>query len=132
MYVKRVFFDDLQEADNFEKQINSPCWKDVENLIDKMDGKNITQITMDNGEEDNYFCLGGGNEGLFNIFISENDNEIVSTLINPTDDKNIYKLVTGGQEADFEGRLCVNTQIAKNAAKYYYENGIKCDDYLWE
>ena len=23
-------------------------------------------------------------------------------------------------------------EIAKIAAKYYYENGIKCDDYLWE
>ena len=132
MYVKRVFYDDLKNVNDFEKEIELPSWKDVDGLIDKMDGKVITQITMDNGNEDNYFCIGGGNNGLYNVFISENDNEIVWSLINSNNNLEICKLVTGGQEGEFEGRLCVTIETAKKVAKYYYENGKKCDSYVWE
>lgn len=132
MYVKRVFFDDLINVNDFEKEIKLPSWEDVERLINKMDGKAITQIIMDNGNEDNYFCIGGGNKGLYNVFISENDNEIVWTLVNCNNDPNTYKLVTGGQEGEFEGKLCVNIETVKKVAEYYYENGKKCEDYVWE
>lgn len=132
MYVKRVFYDDLKNVNDFEKEMKLPSWEDVEGLINKMDGKVLTQITMDNGNEDNYFCIGGGNEGLYNVFISENDNEIVWSLVNSDNDLKTYKLVTGGQEGEFEGRLCVTIETVKKVAKYYYEKGKKCDDDMWE
>lgn len=132
MYVKRVFYDDLNYADDFEKEMELPSWEEIEGLIDKMDGRIVTQITMDNGNEDNYFCVGGGNEGLYNIFISENDNEIVWSLVKDDNDLNVYNLVTGGQEGEFEGRLCVTIEIVKEVAKFYYETGKKCNDYIWE
>lgn len=132
MYVKRVFYDDLKNVNDFEKKIELPSWEEVEGLIDKMDGKVLTQITMDNGNKDSYFCIGGGNKGLYNVFISENDNEIVWSLVNSHNDLKIYRLVTGGQEGEFEGRLCVTIETVKKAAKYYYENGKKCDGYMWE
>lgn len=132
MYVKRVFYDDLKNVNDFEKEMKLPSWEEVEGLINKMDGKVITQITMDNGNEDNYFCIGGGNGGFYNVFISENDNEIVWSLVNFDNNLEICKLVTGGQEGEFEGRLCVTIETVKKVAKYYYENGKKCDDYEWE
>lgn len=132
MYVKRVFYDDIRNAYDFEKEIEFPSWEDVERLIHKMDGKVLTQITMDNGNEDNYFCIGGGNEGLYNVFISENDNEIVWSLVNSDNDLKTYKLVTGGQEGEFEGKLCVTIETVKKVAKYYYEKGKKHNDYMWE
>lgn len=132
MYVKRIFYDNLKYVNDFEKEIELPSWEEVEELINMMDGDTVTQITMDDGNEDNYFCIGGGNEGLYNVFISENDNEIMWSLINPDNDLEIYKLVTGGQEGEFEGRLCVTIEVVKKVAKYYYENGKKCDDFEWE
>ncbi|MCM1232784.1 MAG: Imm1 family immunity protein [Ruminococcus flavefaciens] len=132
MYVKRIFYDDMRNQYDFEKEIELPGWDDVEGLINKMDGKVITQITMDNGNEDHYFCIGGGNGGLYNVFISENDNEMVWNLVNPDNDSKTYRLVTGGQEGEFEGRLCVTIKTVKKVAKYYYEKGEKCNGYMWE
>lgn len=133
MYVKRVFYDDRSNPSELEKCIEFPTWKDVESLIDKLDGKNTTQICMDNGDEDNYLCIGGGNGGLCNVFVSENDNEIIYTLVNPEFRLSVmHKLVTGGQEGDFEDRICISVQLAKIAAKRYYELGQLHDEYIWE
>ncbi|MBO5032490.1 MAG: hypothetical protein J6D08_11505 [Lachnospiraceae bacterium] len=72
MYVKRVYYDNLENLNDFGTEIELPGWEDIEGLINKMDGKVVTQMIMDNGNEDGYFCIGGGNEGLYNVFISEN------------------------------------------------------------
>lgn len=133
MYVKRLFYDDYSDMSDFEKCIESPSWEDTEVVINKLDGKNTTQICMDNGNEDNYLCIGGGNDGLYNVFVSENDNENIYTLINSDFQLSVmHKLVTGGQEGDFEDKICVPVQLAKTAAKRYYESGQLHDEYVWE
>ena len=102
-------------------------------VIDMLDGKSVTQITMDNGNEDNYLCIGGGEDGLCNLFISKNDNEEIYTVIKPAAiSLVVYKLVTGGQEGDFEDKLCVSIETAKCAAKKYYELGQMDDSFIWE
>lgn len=58
-------------------------------------------------------------------------NEIVWSLVTDNNLK-VCRLVTGGQEGEFEGRLCVPIEMVKKAAEYYYENGKKCNDYTWE
>ncbi len=83
MYVNRVFYDDFKDLSNIEKSIVFPTWEDVEMVINLLDGEYVTQITMDNGNEDDYLCIGGGNDGLCNVFISRSDNEIIYTLIKP-------------------------------------------------
>ena len=133
MYVKRVFYDDFKDLSNVEKTIEFPTWEDIEKVINMLDGEYVTQITMDNGNEDDYLCIGGGNDGVCNVFVSKNDNEIVHTLINPSAiDLVVHKLITGGQEGDFEDRLCVSTEIAKCVAKIYYESGQMDDSFIWE
>ena len=133
MYVKRVFYDDYRDLSNIEKNIDFPTWEDEEKVIDMLDGKSVTQITLDNGNEDNYLCIGGGNDGLCNIFISKNDNENIYTLIKSNAISSlVHKLVTGGQEGDFEDKLCVSIEIAKCVAKKYYELGQMDDSFIWE
>lgn len=133
MYVKRIFYDDRSDPSDLEKCIECPVWEDVEKVINKLDGKNTTQICMDNGDEDNFFCIGGGNDGLCNVFVSENDNENIYTLVNPDFKLSVtHKLVTGGQAGDFEDKICVSVQLAKAAAKRYYETGQPHDEYEWE
>lgn len=133
MYVKRLFYDDYADLQDFEKCMECPTWEDAERIINKLDGKYITQITMDNDDEDNYFCIGGGNAGLYNVFVSQNDNEIIYTLVN-SDFKPyvMHKLVTGGQEGDFEDKYCISLEAAKTAAKTYFESGQLHDKYVWE
>ena len=133
MYVKRVFYDDFKDLSNVEKSIEFPTWEDIEKVINLLDGEYVTQITMDNGNEDDYLCIGGGNDGLCNVFISKNDNEIIYTLMNSdANDSLVHKLVTGGQEGNFEDKLCVSIEIAKCVAKMYYELGQMDDSFIWE
>ena len=47
-------------------------------------------------------------------------------------DSLVHKLVTGGQEGDFEDKLCVSIEIAKCVAKMYYELGQMDDSFIWE
>lgn len=133
MYVKRLFYDDRSDLSSLEKCIERPTWETAESVIDKLDGKNTTQICMDNGNEDNYLCIGGGNDDLCNVFVSENDNEIIHTLVNPDFKLSVmHKLVTGGQEGDFEDKICVSVQLAKTIAKRYCESGQLHDEFVWE
>lgn len=133
MYVKRIFFDDWRNPDNTEKCILFPTWEETENIINMLDGKNVTQITMDNGNEDNYLCIGGGNNGLYNVYVSENDNLDIYTLINARfSPMTMHKLVTGGQSGDFEDKICVPVEIVMKAVKKYFEDGQKDNTYLWE
>ena len=130
---KRVFYDDFKDLSNVEKSIEFPTWEDVKKVINLLDGEYVTQIIMDNGNEVDYLCIGGGNDGLRNVFISKNDNEIIYTLINSdANDSLVHKLVTGGQEGDFEDKLCVSIEMAKCVAKMYYELGQMDDSFIWE
>ena len=133
MYVKRVYYDDNSKFSYEEKMINYPVWDDVKGIIDMLDGKNITQIMMDDGNEENYLCIGGGNDGLCNVYISVNDGEEIFTLVNSNSDATVvHKLITGEQEGEFEDRICVTVDNAKCVAKKYYESGQIDDCYKWE
>lgn len=124
MYVKRVYYDDNSKSSSEEKVINYPLWDDVKRIIDMLDGKNVTQIMMDDGNEENYLCIGGGNDGLCNAYISTNDGEKIFTLVKSDSDNSVvHKLITGGQEGEFEDRICVTVDTAKSVAKEYYESG---------
>ena len=132
MYVKRVFYDDFKDLSNVEKSIEFPTWEDVEKVINLLDGEYVTQIIMDNGNEADYLCIGGGNDGLCNVFISKNDNEIIYTLMNSdANDSLVHKLVTGGQEGDFEDKLCVSVEMAKCVAKMSFDSVDMDHSYIW-
>lgn len=47
-------------------------------------------------------------------------------------DSLVHKLVTGGQEGDFEDKLCVSVEMAKCVAKMYYESGQMDASFIWE
>ena len=133
MYVKKLFYDDYSDPYDFEKVIDSPCWEDVESILIRLNGKTTTQIILSHSDADNYCCVGGGNESKYNVFISMDDNMMTWNLINPNgiSGKNCC-LVTGGQSSEFDERICVNLETAIQAVKYYFENGNKCVDLVWE
>lgn len=133
MYVKRLFYDNWKDLTDIEKCIELPTWEEVEMVINMLDGKNVTQVTMDNGIEDDYLCIGGGNNELYNVFISSNDNQMTNTLIKTHFNSTlVHKLVTGGQEGDFDDKICVSLKVVKCVAKKYYELGQADSSFEWE
>lgn len=132
MYVKRMFYDDWSEGSVEEKEILHPKWDDIESIIKKMDGKKITQITLDDGNEDDYLCIGGGNGCWYNVYISLNDNEEIYIMISPENSsEKLIKLVTGGQEGDFKEKMCVTIEMAIEAARTFYNEGKMNIEYTW-
>lgn len=135
MYVKRLFYDDLSDSANYcpSCEIVNPDWDDVVNIIKKLDGRYISEVTMDTGDEDNYLCVAGGNDGLFILYISLDDNSECHTLLNPCPVKSrINKLVTGGQIADYEDKICVGIETVLDVAEIYFRTGRISDKYDWE
>ena len=133
MYVKRVFYDNYDGIFNEEESLYNPTWKEIESIIDSLDGRAITQIIIDGGDEDNYLCIGGGNDELCNVYISEDDNQKITNLVNKDyKDGVIHQLVTGGQMGEFSDKTCVSISIAKKVAKKYCDMGTKDDAYEWE
>ena len=43
-----------------------------------------------------------------------------------------HRLVTGGQENEFEDKECVSIDVAKCVAKRYYDSGEKDESFSWE
>lgn len=133
MYVKRLYYDNYDGVSAEEQSLYNPTWTEIENIIDRLDGKVITQIIMDNGDEDNYLCIGGGNNELCNVYISEDDNEKITQLLNENGECGIvHQLVTGGQIGDFADEICVPICVAKEVAKKFCETGIKDNVYKWD
>ena len=70
MYAKLLLYDN-RETDDFEKDIELPSWEDVESIINRLDGNLTTEIILMDETEDNYLCIGGGNDGICNVYISK-------------------------------------------------------------
>lgn len=133
MYVKRLFYDELSGGKYFPShEITSPDWNDVKNILSGLDGINISEITMDNGDEDNYLCVAGGNYGKFILYISVDDNEEIYSLLNPCPENRTIQLVTGGQLSDFEDIYCNTLENVTDVAEHYFRTGEISDKYSWE
>lgn len=133
MYVKRLFYDELSDGKYFPShEIINPDWKDVKNILLKLDGQNTSEITIDNGDEDNYLCIAGGNNGLFVLYVSLDDNEKFYNLLKPFSENKTNRLITGGQWGDFEDRLCNNFESILEVAENYFRTGEISNKYEWE
>lgn len=133
MYVKRLFYDELSGGKYFPShETANPDWKDVEDIIRRLDGQHVSEVTMDNGDEDNYLCVAGGNNGLFILYIALDDNSEFYSLLNPFPENKTNRLVTGGQSGDFEDKICVRVETVLDAAGDYFRTGNISDKYKWE
>ena len=65
--------------------------------------------------------------------VRRNSGRITYTLMNSNAISSlVHKLVIGGQEGDFEDKLCVSIEIAKCAAKKYCDLGQMDSSFIWE
>lgn len=133
MFVSKSIYDEW--IDNVDEgcMIENISWNDAENLIKSLDGKKFTQVIFSNEQEDAFICVGGGNNGLYNVFITLDDNESFYDLINSNVTNNeIIQLVTGGQLGDFESFICVSIVEVLKAVKTFYEKGIPDESLVWK
>ena len=132
MIVKKALYDELKININYGGIVQVTSWDEVEKLIYSLDGLKHTQVIFTDEEEDSLICIGGGNEGFYNVYITLDDNESFYDLVNPygRNDK-VLHLVTGGQLGDFEEEICVTIDMVLLAAKTFCMEGVVEEDLTW-
>ena len=132
MIVKKALYDEWKSNINYGGIVQVTSWDEVEKLIYSLDGLKHTQVIFTDEEEDSLICIGGGNEGCYNVYITLDDNESFYDLVNPygRNDK-VLHLVTGGQLGDFEEEICVTIDMVLLAAKTFCMEGVVEEDLTW-
>lgn len=105
--------------------------KDAINVLQTLNGKNITQLIASN---DNGTILIGGGPDLFIVTYMEGDNEAFFNVINPDfpEDETEITLVTGSQAGNFPKKVCVGFDLAALVLAYYVEKGEQSPAVIWE
>ena len=132
MIVKKALYDEWKSNINYGGIVQVTSWDEVEKLIYSLDGLKHTQVIFTDEEEDSLICIGGGNEGFYNVYITLDDNESFYDLVNPygRNDK-VLHLVTGGRLGDFEEEICVTIDMVLLAAKTFCMEGVVEEDLTW-
>lgn len=132
MIVKKALYDEWKSNINYGGIVQVTSWDEVEKLIYSLDGLKHTQVIFTDEEEDSLICIGGGNEGFYNVYITLDDNESFYDLVNPygRNDK-VLHLVTEGQLGDFEEEICVTIDMVLLAAKTFCMEGVVEEDLTW-
>ena len=132
MIVKKALYDEWKSNINYGGIVQVTSWDEVEKLIYSLDGLKHTQVIFTDEEEDSLICIGGGNEGFYNVYITLDDNESFYDLVNPygRNDK-VLHLVTGGHLGDFEEEICVTIDMVLLAAKTFCMEGVVEEDLTW-
>ena len=132
MIVKKALYDEWKSNINYGGIVQVTSWDEVEKLIYSLDGLKHTQVIFTDEEEDSLICIGGGNEGFYNVYITLDDNESFYDLVNPYGRNDIVlHLVTGGQLGDFEEEICVTIDMVLLAAKTFCMEGVVEEDLTW-
>jgi len=75
--------------------------------------------------------IGGGESGKYIVNITF-DNVSFHNLVDPSKPDAIEKLVVGGQEGNYSGRMCVNLETALLAAQTFTVSGQLQISLSWE
>ncbi|MBP2656283.1 MAG: hypothetical protein H6Q73_3852 [Firmicutes bacterium] len=132
MFVEVMYSDKWEKKTDKGQDVDNPTWRQIESAIRALDGKVRTQVVIGDGDEGS-MCIGGGNDGLYNVFVTIDDNESFYTLIDAAKSKaGTVQLATGGQVEVFAEYTCIELAKVLRAAKAFAEKG-KMDAALeWE
>ena len=80
--------------------------------------------------EINYMYIAGGQNGRYILWVTSGENDFF--LLDPLQADERVEMVASGNLGIFEGKKCVSTDIALQAATVYLESG-QCDPSLnWQ
>ncbi len=115
---------------NEEYLIDNPDWSQIESAIHELDGKSKTLITLGENDE-TYITIGGGNGGKYIVSVTFDNLDFYNLVdLSKLDQKE--KLVVGGQEGIYPGKMSVDLLRCLLAARTFAESG-KLDSLLsWE
>jgi len=108
--------DYWKDVVNEETIIHRPNWSEVENAINRLDGKLYTLIVLDNGKGLNLFI--GGSSSTIIVALSSSSEHLI---MHCGDDRTTILVNVGGQIGDYRKRNIISLEHAKDVAKAFFE-----------
>jgi len=104
---------------NSSEGVEAASWQQCSEAIRLLNGRNITEVTISNPDEDAYAMISGGENGMYVVSVTLDGESFYSPFNDKHPLKTIY-LVCGGQRGDFDLRNIVNIEDAIQIAKTFY------------
>jgi hypothetical protein len=130
MFVNRVVTDKWIDVYCDEEEIETPSLADIDLVIDALDAKVRTFISL-YGQDGTFLAIGGGS-GQYVVYASICNEQLWNLLSDKDVGKDIILLNAGGQEGDFPARQVVNKLQALQAAHTFALTGQLDSNLLWE
>lgn len=123
MNVTSLCTDEVIGAECREHCCDRPTWRTVAAAIDQLDGDRYTIVILET-EHGTSLTIGGGNNGRYVAYVSEQSEPTFRSVVNRNSDQNEeVELVIGGQSGAFPANQCINHQSVIAAAKDFYDRG---------
>lgn len=131
MFISFISVDNWNENIDIGEEIEEFSWETIENAIKALNGDTKTQVSL-NAEEEIHMCIGGGNNGLYNVYATFDNMRFYNLKDSDKSDTEMVELVTGGQLGEFPANICVTLDKVLKAANTFAEHG-KIDETLeWD
>ncbi len=138
MYVKKLTIDNLDnlEEGNITQEIDNPTWNEIESAIKNMDGERRSIVILspklsDHPEDDEYFNIGGGENGLYICFLYDiQGNEFA--LINSSQKSDQLIQIFAGEKLTRALNECVGLEAVLLASQTYAESGKLDKRFSWK
>lgn len=130
MFVDRVLADNWKGIYCSEDEIKHPSLADIDQIVDALDAKVRTLVTIC-GQDGCDLTIGGG-LGQYVVYASIGDEQLWNLLSGDDKDKVTVLLNAGGQEGDFPLRQVVSKSQMLQAAHTFFLTGQLDSTLLWE
>ena len=122
--------DEWSEVVDHGSRMAHPSWEQVEKAILSLDGT-VHTIVRFGFNEDSYMTVAGGSDGCYLVFVTT-DGSSFSHLVDVSKSNEPVLLDIGGQPGEYPLKRCVSLDVARDAAKVYFECGRLKSDCTWE
>jgi hypothetical protein len=129
MFISKFSSEDWQNNQNNEVLHPAQNWQEIEKVIQELDGKHRTLVTLETDGEA-HLAIGGGPD-KFVVYLTF-DNEVFYYLCGFAKSNLEESLVVGGQEGLYPAKFCVGIDLILQVAKIFAEFGTMDQTVVWE
>ena len=130
IFVDRIAADRWEGVLCDEDEIDAPTIDDLDRVIEALDAKTRTMVSL-YGQDEQHLCIGGG-AGQYVVYASMPGGQLWNLLSASDDRKDVVLVNAGGQEGDFPLRQVVDKETVLQAAHTFFRMGMLDVSLRWE
>lgn len=124
-----VMWDEWSGVHSKESSLRDATWADIARLIQRLDARKHTIVTV-SADEDNYLMVGGGN-GKFVVTVTQGGDRFFDLIRSEPINVSIVRMNVGGQEGEYPADQVVDENAAVACAMTYLKGGKLDERFTW-